>query len=82
MIGLEKSESVAKRKRTKQMAATSTSSFNKIEKAHQLYRDGRHEEALGFYTDALAIAKNKPQRIALHSNRAACYLKLHDFNKV
>lgn len=63
------------------MAATSTSSFNKIEKAHQLYRDGRHEEALGFYTDALAIAKNKPQKIALHSNRAACYLKLHDFNK-
>lgn len=64
------------------MAAEATSSFNKIERAHQLYRDGRHEEALGVYTDALAIAKNKAQKIALHSNRAACYLKLHDFKKV
>lgn len=28
------------------------------------------------------MAKTKPQKIALHSNRAACYLKLHDFKKV
>ncbi|KAK9132846.1 hypothetical protein Scep_012374 [Stephania cephalantha] len=55
--------------------------LSKIETAHQMYRDGRHEEALRFYTDALAIAKTKPQKIALHSNRAACYLKLHDFRK-
>ncbi|KAK9151067.1 hypothetical protein Syun_009376 [Stephania yunnanensis] len=55
--------------------------LSKIETAHQMYRDGRHEEALRFYTDALAIAKTKPQKIALHSNRAACYLKLHDFTK-
>ncbi|XP_047951691.1 beta-galactosidase 10-like isoform X2 [Salvia hispanica] len=27
------------------------------------------------------MAKTTPQKIALHSNRAACYLKLHDFNK-
>lgn len=46
-----------------------------------MYRDGRHEEALGFYTEALAMAKTKTQKIALHSNRAACYLKLHDFKK-
>lgn len=39
-------------------------------------------EALGFYTEALAMAKTKQQKIALHSNRAACYLKLHDFKKV
>eukprot|EP00262_Sarcandra_glabra_P016340 TRINITY_DN5297_c1_g1_i1.p1 TRINITY_DN5297_c1_g1~~TRINITY_DN5297_c1_g1_i1.p1 ORF type:complete len:146 (-),score=24.87 TRINITY_DN5297_c1_g1_i1:13-450(-) len=57
------------------------SSFNKIERAHQMYRDGQHEEALGFYTEALLMAKTKAQRIALHSNRAACYLKLHDFSK-
>ncbi|XP_077218830.1 uncharacterized protein LOC143853019 [Tasmannia lanceolata] len=56
-------------------------SINKIERAHQMYRDGRHAEALGFYTDALAMAKTKGQRIALHSNRAACYLKLHNFKK-
>lgn len=55
---------------------------NKIERAHQLYRDGRYEEALGFYTEALSVAKIKQQKIALHSNRAACYLKLHDFKKV
>ncbi|KAL9409909.1 hypothetical protein AB3S75_048184 [Citrus x aurantiifolia] len=54
---------------------------NKIERAHQLYRDGRYEEALGFYTEALSVAKIKQQKIALHSNRAACYLKLHDFKK-
>lgn len=55
--------------------------MNKIERAHQMYRDGRYEEALDFYTEALSMAKTKPQKIALHSNRAACYLKLHDFKK-
>ncbi|MBA0566959.1 hypothetical protein Golob_011730 [Gossypium lobatum] len=58
-----------------------TSSFNKIEKAHQMYREGRYEEALVYYTEALAVARTKPQKIALHSNRAACYLKLHHFKK-
>lgn len=55
---------------------------NKIERAHQLYREGRYEDALGLYTEALAMAKTNPQKIALHSNRAACFLKLHRFNKV
>ncbi|KAL3737431.1 hypothetical protein ACJRO7_026230 [Eucalyptus globulus] len=59
----------------------SSGTLNLIERAHQMYRDGRYEVALGFYTEALAMAKTKPQRIALHSNRAACYLKLHDFKK-
>ncbi|KAL2331069.1 hypothetical protein Fmac_018650 [Flemingia macrophylla] len=54
---------------------------NRIERAHQMYRDGRYGEALGFYTEAIALAKTNPQKIALHSNRAACYLKLHDFKK-
>ncbi|KAF7834634.1 protein unc-45-like protein A [Senna tora] len=54
---------------------------NRIERAHTMYRDGRYEEALGFYTEAIGMAKTKPQKIALHSNRAACYLKLHDFKK-
>lgn len=56
--------------------------LNRVERAHQMYRDGRHEEALLFYTEALAIAKTKAQKIALHSNRAACYLKLHDLKKM
>ncbi|XP_076900238.1 uncharacterized protein LOC143554350 [Bidens hawaiensis] len=55
--------------------------MNKIERAHQMYRDGKYEEALEFYTQALSIAKSNPQKIALHSNRAACFLKLHRFNK-
>ncbi|GAV64124.1 TPR_11 domain-containing protein [Cephalotus follicularis] len=54
---------------------------NKIERAHQMYREGLYHEALGFYTDALSMAKTKPQKIALHSNRAACFLKLHDFKQ-
>ncbi|XP_058106815.1 uncharacterized protein LOC131250506 isoform X2 [Magnolia sinica] len=63
------------------MASAVAVAFNRIERAHQLYRDGRHDEALAFYTEALAMAKTKAQKIALHSNRAACYLKLHDFKK-
>ncbi|KAL2897230.1 Protein unc-45-like protein A [Bienertia sinuspersici] len=59
----------------------STTPLNKVERAHQMYREGLYTEALGLYTDALAVAKTKPQKIALHSNRAACFLKLHDFNK-
>ncbi|MCL7036451.1 hypothetical protein MKW94_023857 [Papaver nudicaule] len=63
------------------MASSASSSLNKIERAHQMYRDGQHGEALEFYTEALSMAKSKPQKIALHSNRAACFLKLHDFKK-
>lgn len=60
----------------------STAAMNKIETAHQMYREGKYGEALDYYTDALSMAKTKPQKIALHSNRAACYLKLHRFNQV
>ncbi|MQL75549.1 hypothetical protein Taro_007916 [Colocasia esculenta] len=62
-------------------ATSVTGAINRIERAHQMYREGRHEEALAFYTESLAMARTKAQRIALHSNRAACYLKLHDFTK-
>jgi hypothetical protein len=62
--------------------AMASAALNMIERAHQMYREGRYSEALGFYTEALAMAKTNPQKIALHSNRAACFLKLHDFNKV
>jgi hypothetical protein len=53
-----------------------------VERAHELYRGGRHREALELYSAALAAARGPAQRIALHSNRAACYLKLHDFRQV
>ncbi|KAL3643184.1 hypothetical protein CASFOL_013999 [Castilleja foliolosa] len=61
--------------------ASGSPAMNKIERAHQMYRDGKYADALDYYTDALSTAKTTPQKIALHSNRAACYLKLHDFNK-
>ncbi|CAI9756744.1 unnamed protein product [Fraxinus pennsylvanica] len=61
--------------------ASASPTVNKIERAHQMYREGKYEEALDFYTEALSMAKTKPQRVALHSNRAACYLKLQDFKK-
>ncbi|KAJ3693533.1 hypothetical protein LUZ60_009013 [Juncus effusus] len=57
------------------------SALNRIERAHQLYREGSHEDALELYSEALNLAKSKAQKIALHSNRAACYLKMHDFKK-
>lgn len=56
--------------------------MNKVERAHQMYGEGKYAEALDYYTVALTKAKRKPQKIALHSNRAACYLKLHDFVRV
>ncbi|CAH8360586.1 unnamed protein product [Eruca vesicaria subsp. sativa] len=59
----------------------SSASGKVVEKGHQLYRDGKYKEALLFYTEALSAAKSKSQKIALHSNRAACYLKLHDFKQ-
>ncbi|KAE8124536.1 hypothetical protein FH972_019412 [Carpinus fangiana] len=58
-----------------------SAALSMIERAHQMYREGRYAVALGFYTEALAMAKTNPQKIALHSNRAACFLKLHDFSK-
>lgn len=46
-----------------------------------MYREGQHVEALELYTQALALARTNSQKIAFHSNRAACFLKLHDFKK-
>lgn len=59
-----------------------TPPLNKVELAHQMYRKGRYSEALGFYWDAVVVAKTKAQKIALHSNRAACFLKLRKFKLV
>eukprot|EP00249_Psilotum_nudum_P011539 c23230_g1_i1 orf=397-1050(-) len=55
--------------------------LNQTERAHRLYREGQYEDALQLYTDALSAANHNAHRIALHSNRAACFLKLHDFRK-
>ncbi|GLJ53189.1 hypothetical protein SUGI_1133490 [Cryptomeria japonica] len=55
--------------------------MSKIERAHQKYREGNHEEALQLYSEALELAKLNAHKIALHSNRAACHLKLRNFKK-
>ncbi|KAJ1692024.1 hypothetical protein LUZ63_016179 [Rhynchospora breviuscula] len=76
-----------------------------VERAHGLYREGKHEEALRLYSDALEealkdlkdlkdlekdlleleleeVKKLKLKMIiALHSNRAACFLKMHRFRQ-
>ena len=44
---------------------------NMIDRAHQMYREGMHEERL-------ARKKTKLQKTLIHSNIAACYSKLHD----
>eukprot|EP00250_Pteridium_aquilinum_P003453 c13765_g1_i1 orf=92-748(+) len=54
---------------------------SRTERAHQKYREGSYEEALQLYSDALAAAKLLQHKIALHSNRAACHLKLRNFKK-
>lgn len=54
---------------------------SRTERAHQKYREGKFEEALQLYSDALGSAKILAHKIALHSNRAACHLKLRNFKK-
>jgi tetratricopeptide (TPR) repeat protein len=56
-------------------------SLTKTERAHQKYRAAEYSEALGLYTEALDVATQLNHRIALHSNRAACHLKLHQYKK-
>ncbi|PPS14926.1 hypothetical protein GOBAR_AA05652 [Gossypium barbadense] len=41
-----------------------------------MYREGRYNEALGYYTEALAVAKTKPQKIALHTEECTSVLEL------
>ncbi|MCD7465452.1 hypothetical protein HAX54_001356 [Datura stramonium] len=42
----------------------SSATINKIERAHQMYREGKYVEALRFYTLMLSMAKTKSQKIA------------------
>lgn len=56
-------------------------SITKTEKAHQKYRAAQYAEALELYTEALNAATQLNHRIALHSNRAACHLKLQEYKR-
>lgn len=63
------------------IARRMSAALSKTERAHGEYRAGRYKEALKLYSSALAAAKRAPHRIALHSNRAACYLKLQNYKE-
>lgn len=54
-------------------------SISKTERAHQKYRAAQYAEALELYTEALNAATQLNHQIALHSNRAACHLKLQEY---
>jgi hypothetical protein len=58
------------------------SALTRTEKAHQKYREGKYSDALELYTDALNAASQVNHRVALHSNRAACHLKLQSYKQV
>jgi tetratricopeptide (TPR) repeat protein len=58
-----------------------SAALSRTERAHGEYRDGHYAEALKLYSSALSVAKRGPHRIALHSNRAACYLKLQNYKE-
>ncbi|KAJ7520157.1 hypothetical protein O6H91_20G069800 [Diphasiastrum complanatum] len=55
--------------------------LTRTEQAHHKYRQGQYQDALQLYSDALSIATLSAHRIALYSNRAACYLKLQRFKE-
>jgi tetratricopeptide (TPR) repeat protein len=57
------------------------SALTRTEKAHQKYREGKYTEALELYTDALNATTQVNHRVALHSNRAACHLKLQNYKQ-
>jgi len=48
------------------------------EQGNEAYNDGRFEEAVKLYTDAMQIAKDLTP---LYTNRAATYLKLQKFQE-
>lgn len=58
-----------------------SAALSRTERAHGKYRECQYVEALKLYTSALSVAKRAPHRIALHSNRAACYLKLQNYKE-
>ncbi|CAM6103031.1 unnamed protein product [Calypogeia fissa] len=58
-----------------------SAALSRTERAHGKYREGQYAEALKLYSSALSVAKRAPHRIALHSNRAACFLKLQNYKE-
>lgn len=51
------------------------------EEGNSYFKTGDVENALSCYTKALKISDGQSDSGVLYRNRAACYLKLEDFNK-
>lgn len=53
------------------------------EKGNEEFNKGNWSEALSHYTNALKLAsEDNPEKAVYYKNRAAAYLKLHDYEKV
>ncbi|KAM4826172.1 protein unc-45 homolog A [Thomomys bottae] len=61
------------------MAASSAEQLRRD--GNELFRCGDYEGALSAYAQALALGAPPPDQAALHRNRAACHLKLEDYDK-
>ncbi|GFS37073.1 tetratricopeptide repeat (TPR)-like superfamily protein [Actinidia rufa] len=63
------------------MASGASVPMNRIERAHQMYREGLYEEALGFYTEALGMAKTKPQKDRSSQQQSRLFPKIARFQE-
>lgn len=51
------------------------------EEGNSLFKAGDMQGAINCYTKALKLTDNQGDCAVLHRNRAACYLKLEEYNK-
>ncbi|KAM4746849.1 protein unc-45 homolog A [Rhinophrynus dorsalis] len=56
-------------------------SENLKEEGNKYFKAGDYGEALSCYTKAISLSKDRTVMAVLHRNRAACYLKLDDYQK-
>ncbi|KAL3682649.1 hypothetical protein R1sor_000671 [Riccia sorocarpa] len=61
---------------------TMSAALSRTEIAHLKFRGGDYSEDLKLYSCASAVAERAPHRISLHSNRAACHLRLQSYKEV
>ncbi|XP_075860852.1 protein unc-45 homolog A isoform X2 [Microcebus murinus] len=61
------------------MTASSVEQLRK--EGNELFKCGDYEGALTAYTQALGLGATPQDQAILHRNRAACHLKLEDYNK-
>ncbi|XP_026366274.2 protein unc-45 homolog A [Ursus arctos] len=63
-------------------AAPGASAVEQLRKeGNELFKCGDYEGALTAYTQALGLGATPQDQAILHRNRAACHLKLEDYNK-